>query len=63
MRVPSGGRLLGRVRSCTVLIRPRQEHVTVMDTEASRPVLEAYVLVVEGDPGKREFIRKPVKRI
>jgi hypothetical protein len=34
-----------------------------MGAEASDPVLEARVLVVEGDHGKGEFIRKPVKRI
>jgi hypothetical protein len=46
-----------------VLIRLRQEHVPIVDAQASDPVLEAHVLVVEGDHDKGEFIREPDKRI
>ena len=46
-----------------VLIRPRQEHVPIVDAEAGYTVLEAYAVTVEGDHGPGEFIRRRGKRI
>ena len=46
-----------------VLIRLGQKDVPVVNREAGDPVFEAYAILVEGDHGAGEFIRRRVKRI
>jgi hypothetical protein len=42
-----------------VLIRLRQEHVSIVDAETGAPVLETLVLAVEGDHGPMGLLERP----
>jgi vacuolar-type H+-ATPase subunit E/Vma4 len=46
-----------------VLIRLREEHVSVVDAEARGAVLETLVPAVDGGPVSGGFIRESFKRI